>query len=423
MGGASSEVTAHDRRTCWSSPRTSTRSRSPAPPAGTSCRPRRAGATSAASTPTSPTGAAAAGRPAARRARRRDGADAGVTDVDEREPRGRRCSMPVDLPRPAGRRGLHPRAGRAGAARPSAARSIGCGVEGRRRDAARDELQVLPPSLASGPAAGRRPGRGGRPGARLRPDPVRAAAGARPGRGLTRVQRLRRVGRARAGRARAASRCSPTRSSAERCTTARAAGGRPAAAARCGWPTRCQRAGAAAAHLAAGDPAGGRCAATSPAVSGTSPLFEIGPGLPARAAAPGRRRGPGGGRRPDDAVLAELDAGVPAPAAPGRAVLLAGQREPAGWWGPGGRRTGPTRWTPCRAWRDGAGPADAAWSARTEHAPWHPGRCARLDPGRRHAGRARRRAAPARWSRRSTCPSAPARPRSTSTSWSPRRPR
>ncbi|WP_460460550.1 phenylalanine--tRNA ligase subunit beta, partial [Angustibacter peucedani] len=62
-------------------------------------------------------------------------------------------------------------------------------------------------------------------------------------------------------------------------------------------------------------------------------LFEVGrvfrpEGEPATAPRPG------GGRRPDDVVLVELQAGVPAQ--PLRAaVLLSGQREQAGWWGPG----------------------------------------------------------------------------------------
>ncbi len=103
-------------------------------------------------------------------------------------------------------------------------------------------------------------------------------------------------------------------------------------------------------------------------------LFEIGrvyrpagdlapaPGLP-RAA------------RPSDVELAALEGGVP-PQPRRVAVLLAGQRERPGWWGPG------------RAvdWTDAVGAAQALAQAlgvrlgvqADDHAPWHPGRCARL---------------------------------------------
>ena len=79
--------------------------------------------------------------------------------------------------------------------------------------------------------------------------------------------------------------------------------------------------------------------------------------------------------RPSDAELAALEAGVP-PQPRRVAVLLAGQRERAGWWGPG------------RAvdWTDAVGAAQALAQAlgvrlgveADDHAPWHPGRCARL---------------------------------------------
>ena len=79
--------------------------------------------------------------------------------------------------------------------------------------------------------------------------------------------------------------------------------------------------------------------------------------------------------RPSDAELAALEAGVP-PQPRRVAVLLAGQRERAGWWGPG------------RAvdWTDAVGAAQTLAQAlgvrlgveADDHAPWHPGRCARL---------------------------------------------
>jgi phenylalanyl-tRNA synthetase beta chain len=103
-------------------------------------------------------------------------------------------------------------------------------------------------------------------------------------------------------------------------------------------------------------------------------VFEI--GLVARPAAdaPAAPRLPGG-VRPSDEQLEALDAAVPAQ--PRRvAGVLAGLREAAGWWGPG-RRV------------EAADAIEAALLvARTvgvelvvtndDHAPWHPGRCARL---------------------------------------------
>ncbi|MFP8941520.1 phenylalanine--tRNA ligase subunit beta [Streptomyces fenghuangensis] len=83
-------------------------------------------------------------------------------------------------------------------------------------------------------------------------------------------------------------------------------------------------------------------------------------------------------RRPTDEELASLTAALPAQ--PRRAaVVLAGAREQAGWWGKGR----PATW------------ADAVEAARTvareagveleveadRHAPWHPGRCAALHAG------------------------------------------
>ena len=82
-----------------------------------------------------------------------------------------------------------------------------------------------------------------------------------------------------------------------------------------------------------------------------------------------------GAVRPRPADLAVLEAGVP-PQPRRAAVLLAGQREAKGWWGPG------------RAvdWSDAVGAAQAVALAlgvrltveADDHPPWHPGRCARL---------------------------------------------
>jgi len=85
---------------------------------------------------------------------------------------------------------------------------------------------------------------------------------------------------------------------------------------------------------------------------------------------------PGTDERPDDVTLAQIMAAVPPQ--PRRAALaLAGDADPAGWWGPGR----PADWT------DAVGAAQAIASALAvelvvtadEHAPWHPGRCARLE--------------------------------------------
>jgi phenylalanyl-tRNA synthetase beta chain len=80
--------------------------------------------------------------------------------------------------------------------------------------------------------------------------------------------------------------------------------------------------------------------------------------------------------RPDDATLAQIRAAVPSQP---REVAFAqvGDADPAGWWGPGR----PADWT------DVVGAARAMASALAvelfvtadDHAPWHPGRCARLE--------------------------------------------
>ncbi len=104
-------------------------------------------------------------------------------------------------------------------------------------------------------------------------------------------------------------------------------------------------------------------------------LFEVGHVFRPSGEPPAAPR-PAGARRPDDAVLAELDAGVP-PQPLRAAVLLAGQREPAGWWGPGRAAD----------WTDAVGAVQtlaASLGAGTlsvsadQHEPWHPGRCALL---------------------------------------------
>jgi len=85
---------------------------------------------------------------------------------------------------------------------------------------------------------------------------------------------------------------------------------------------------------------------------------------------------PGTETRPDDSTLAQIVAAVPSQP---RMVALAltGEADPAGWWGRG--RSGD--------WTDMVGAANAMGSALAltlvaradDHAPWHPGRCVRLE--------------------------------------------
>jgi phenylalanyl-tRNA synthetase beta chain len=80
-------------------------------------------------------------------------------------------------------------------------------------------------------------------------------------------------------------------------------------------------------------------------------------------------------RRPTDAEIAELTSALPAQ--PRRAaVVLAGAREQAGWWGKGY----PATWADAiEAARAVAGEAGVELTVRADqHMPWHPGRCAAL---------------------------------------------
>ena len=104
-------------------------------------------------------------------------------------------------------------------------------------------------------------------------------------------------------------------------------------------------------------------------------LFEVGPVVrPGPGTLPTAPR-PSVDRRPTEEEIAGLDAALPAQ--PRRvAVVLTGERERAGWWGPGRAAT----------WSDAVEAARlVAQEARVtvevskdEHAPWHPGRCAVL---------------------------------------------
>ncbi|UED83113.1 phenylalanine--tRNA ligase subunit beta [Streptomyces profundus] len=80
-------------------------------------------------------------------------------------------------------------------------------------------------------------------------------------------------------------------------------------------------------------------------------------------------------RRPTDEEIAALNASLP-PQPRRVAVVLAGAREPAGWWGAGR----PAEWADAiEAARTVAAEAGVELTVqRDQHAPWHPGRCAAL---------------------------------------------
>ncbi|MBO3103054.1 phenylalanine--tRNA ligase subunit beta [Cellulomonas fengjieae] len=104
-------------------------------------------------------------------------------------------------------------------------------------------------------------------------------------------------------------------------------------------------------------------------------IFEL--GLVTRPApdAPPAPRLPGG-VRPSGDELAALTAAVPAQ--PRRvAGVLAGMREPAGWWGTGRRADHTDAVAALRLVAAVVG-VELLVSADAEHAPWHPGRCARF---------------------------------------------
>ncbi|WP_433132330.1 phenylalanine--tRNA ligase subunit beta [Micromonospora sp. CA-240977] len=106
-------------------------------------------------------------------------------------------------------------------------------------------------------------------------------------------------------------------------------------------------------------------------------LYEIGAVFHPRVGA-GSPPAMGVDRRPTDAEFAAADAVVPAQPVHVAAVL-AGDLDPAGWWGPGR----PAGWADAieaaRDVLDAAGIPDERVEVRAaEYAPWHPGRCAEL---------------------------------------------
>jgi phenylalanyl-tRNA synthetase beta chain len=84
---------------------------------------------------------------------------------------------------------------------------------------------------------------------------------------------------------------------------------------------------------------------------------------------------PGVAHRPSDAEVAALEATVP-PQPRHVAVVLSGELERAGWWGPGRTAT----WADAIEFARVVGRAARAplQVRRAEYAPWHPGRCAEV---------------------------------------------
>ncbi len=105
-------------------------------------------------------------------------------------------------------------------------------------------------------------------------------------------------------------------------------------------------------------------------------LFEVGVVFRPDPAAPGAPPALPVDRRPDDADLAIAEKSVPRQ--PWRvAAVLAGDVEPAGWWGTGR----PATWADAvDAGRLVAAAAGVEITVRADrHAPWHPGRCAAFE--------------------------------------------
>ncbi len=121
-------------------------------------------------------------------------------------------------------------------------------------------------------------------------------------------------------------------------------------------------------------------------------LYEMGSVCLPRRGAPRRARRLPVDRGPTADELAAVNAALPEQPLHG-AVVLAGNREPAGWWGPGR----PAAWADAvQAARDIAAAANVGFTERAaQQLPWHPGRCAQLllltgaatgDGELRHAG-------------------------------------
>lgn len=85
---------------------------------------------------------------------------------------------------------------------------------------------------------------------------------------------------------------------------------------------------------------------------------------------------PGTAHRPSDAELAQLRAAVP-PQPRRIAGLLSGHAEPAGWWGPGRRADHTDAIAAVQRIAAVVG-VPVTVAGDPDHAPWHPGRCARF---------------------------------------------
>lgn len=111
--------------------------------------------------------------------------------------------------------------------------------------------------------------------------------------------------------------------------------------------------------------------------TGDLAVFEIGlvtrPGADAPSSAPALP----GGVRPTDEELEALDAAVP-PQPRRVAGVMAGLRTPTGWWG-AGRRADHTDAIAAAQLVARVVGVDLVVTADADHAPWHPGRCARLE--------------------------------------------
>ncbi len=171
MGGAEHRGQPAARPTCWSRPRTSTRSRSPAPPAGTGCP---SEASKRFERGVDPRLQAAAAELAVQLLVEHGGGTAGdaVTRPRRRDPR----AGVVELAgRPAGAAGRRRRTHAATVA----ARAARDRLRASTTPTARASLAGPAAVLAARPRGAGRPGRGGRPARGLRRDPVGAARRAR----------------------------------------------------------------------------------------------------------------------------------------------------------------------------------------------------------------------------------------------------
>ena len=105
-------------------------------------------------------------------------------------------------------------------------------------------------------------------------------------------------------------------------------------------------------------------------------LFEIGSVTRPQPGSSHTAPVPGVSRRPDDATIAAMVAAVP-PQPRHLAVAFAGSVEPPGWWGPGRQADWGDAVSVVRAVA-GALAVPVTVADGAGHAPWHPGRCARV---------------------------------------------